>query len=196
MAARSRPYGRGCLSSAGGATDLSAAHAERGRGASTGRTVTRSRWLSPRNAPSRVWGRARRVRSICTRLPRCLTRYSDLARTTPWRSLGSGNTGARPSHCVMSPRTSSPVRRCGAGPCWRLSRMPSMSRSGRLTGPPGAPSELWPSAGQSCVSMTDRPLAQPVGKPQPQHLAYLPHRQTLTWHSDPPVWQRIGTIRG
>src|SRR4029077_8679421 len=32
---------------------------------------------------------------------------------------------------------------------------------------------------------TDRPLAQPVGKPQPQHLAYLSHRQSLAWHSHP-----------
>jgi hypothetical protein len=32
---------------------------------------------------------------------------------------------------------------------------------------------------------TDRPLAQPLREPLAQHLAYLPHRQSLARHSDP-----------
>ena len=34
-------------------------------------------------------------------------------------------------------------------------------------------------------AMPDRPLTQPLRKPQPQHLPYLPHRQSLARHSDP-----------
>src|SRR5215469_10532466 len=33
---------------------------------------------------------------------------------------------------------------------------------------------------------TDCPLAQAMGVPQPQHLADLPHRQSLSWHPGPP----------
>jgi hypothetical protein len=33
----------------------------------------------------------------------------------------------------------------------------------------------------------DRPLAQPLSKSQAQHLAYLPHRQSLARHSHPPL---------
>ena len=44
---------------------------------------------------------------------------------------------------------------------------------------------------------TDRPLAQPLRKPQAQHFAYFPHRQSLARHSaSPAARQRIGTTPG
>ena len=55
---------------------------------------------------------------------------------------------------------------------------PSPARRARLRHP-------FTAAALSRRTLTDRPLAQPVGKPQPQHLAYLPHRQSLAWHSHP-----------
>jgi hypothetical protein len=42
----------------------------------------------------------------------------------------------------------------------------------------------------------DRPLAQPLSKPQARHFSYLPHRQSLAWLPSSAARQRIGTTPG
>jgi hypothetical protein len=66
-------------------------------------------------------------------------------------------------------------------------RPPGEYGRGRCSPPPCLPPQAFP----------DRLLAQTLRQPQPQHLAYLPHRQSRAWHSLPPaVRQRIGSTDG
>ena len=133
-----------------------------------------------------IRGRDRRTRSSRSR-PGRRARRDILPRAAPAsRSAAATRDAPPPSPAPAAAPSPRPAAADTAA-----SRVPRR-RTRRATASPDPPSgpgsdscspppALRPQAGP------DRPLAQSLREPQPQHLTYLPHRQSLARHSRPPL---------